>query len=302
VTLKVAMLGDIVGRPGRLGVAQLIPTLRRDYGTHVVIANAENAASGSGLTPDLYRKLCAAGVDGLTMGDHVYRRIQIVPVLETQPNILRPANLPRLAKGRRWMALRGQESGVRRQESGVRGQESSPAVNVYVFTVLGRVYATLPIDEPFAVIEEVLAELPEVNPIVIVEVHAEATAEKQAIGWHLDGRVAAVLGTHSHVQTADACILPKGTAYITDVGMCGPRQSIIGRRIDRVLSQMTTGMPISFDVAEGDPRVCGAVVEIDPQTRRAVSIEPFDLKADPNAPPFTAERPTPEETQAPDPA
>jgi 2',3'-cyclic-nucleotide 2'-phosphodiesterase len=276
MSIRVAMLGDIVGLPGRQGVTQFVPLIRQRYRADLLVVNAENVAGGSGLTPEQFVKLRQAGIDGVTLGDHVYKRAQIVPTLEREATLIRPANLPPLAKGRRWMGLTVPP----------RGPES-PAENVYVFTVLGRVFASLPIDEPFGVIEEILSQLPEKNPIVIVEIHAEATSEKQAVGWHLDGRVAAVLGTHTHVPTADARVLPKGTAYITDLGMCGPYESIIGRRIDRVLTHMTTGMPAPFDVAEGDVRVCGAVVEIDTRTRLATSIERIELRADRNAPPFT---------------
>jgi 2',3'-cyclic-nucleotide 2'-phosphodiesterase len=289
MAIRVAMLGDVVGLPGRQAIAQQMAELRRRYRADLVIANAENTASGSGLTPEQYAKLCASGVDGITLGDHVYKRAQIVPTLERQANIIRPANLPALAKGRRWMSLRVNPGGTPGGNPGNPGSPPSPAAgaNVYVLTVLGRVFSTMPVDEPFAVIEQVLSQLPEKNPIVIVEIHAEATSEKQAIGWYLDGRVAAVLGTHTHVPTADGRVLPKGTAYMTDLGMCGPYESIIGRRIDRVLTHLTTSMPAPFDVAEGDPRVCGAVVEIDERTHLATSIERIELRADRNQPPFS---------------
>jgi metallophosphoesterase (TIGR00282 family) len=271
MSIRIVMLGDIVGAVGRSCVTRLLPQIRQQWRADLVIANAENSAGGSGLMPDHYQKLRAAGVDGITLGDHVYRRVQIVPVLEREAAIIRPANLPAGAKGRRWMQL---------QSVPCEGRPVLPPV--FVFTVLGRVFSTLPVNDPFATIEEVLRELPAVDPIVIVEVHAEATSEKQAIGWHLDGRVAAVLGTHTHVATADARILPKGTAYITDLGMCGPHESVIGRRIDRVLHHMTTSMPAPFDVAEGDPRVCGVCVEIDPASRKATAIERIELRGPAN--------------------
>lgn len=280
------MLGDIVGAAGRLAVTQCLPTLRERWRPHLVIANAENAANGSGLTPQLYQKLCDAGIDGMTLGDHVYRKKQIVATLEKQPNILRPANLPAGAKGRTWMRL------VSRQG------EDTPGV--YVVTVLGRLFMNLPANDPFETVESVISSLPEKDPIIVVEVHAEATSEKQALGWHLNGRVAAVLGTHTHVPTADARILPPisstgdtpanagGTAYISDLGMCGPHESVIGRQIDRVVSHMTTAMPTPFDVAERDPRVNGVFIEIDRRTRCATTIERIELHANPAAPPFVA--------------
>ena len=280
------MLGDIVGAAGRLAVIQCLPELRQRWQPHLVIANAENAANGSGLTPQIYQKLCDAGIDGMTLGDHVYRKKQIVATLEKQSNILRPANLPAGAKGKTWMRLASRQ-----------GEDTS---GVYVLTVLGRLFMNLPANDPFATVESVLSSLPEKDPIVIVEVHAEATSEKQALGWYLNGRVAAVIGTHTHVPTADARILPPisagddapvsdgGTAYISDLGMCGPHESVIGRQINRVVSHMTTAMPAPFDVAEGDPRVNGVFIEIDRRTRCATAIERIELRADPSAPPFAA--------------
>jgi len=272
--LRIVMLGDIVGRPGRLAVAHLLPVIRELYQPHLVLANAENAANGSGLTPEHYRKLRAAGIDGITLGDHVYKKAQIIPTLKAERDIIRPANLPPRAKGQRWMCLPAGEEDAKR--------------NVCVLTVLGRIFMNLPVNDPFETIDRVLAELPGPDPIVIVEVHAEATSEKQAIGWRFNGRVAAVIGTHTHVATADARLLDQGTAYITDIGMCGPQESVLGRRVDRVLTYMTTAMPAPFDVAEGDPRVCGVLIEISDHSRHATDIERIELKADVNAPPFVA--------------
>jgi len=260
-------------------------TIRQRYQPDLVIANAENAANGSGLTPELYRKLCQAGVDGMTLGDHIYKKQQIVTVLEQESNITRPANLPAGAKGKRWMKLQ------------------SPRGSIYVVTLLGRIFMNLPAADPFVTIDEILATLPEKDAIVLVEIHAEATSEKQAMGWYLNGRVAAVVGTHTHVATADTRILAPqagpsaqqkaggmltGTAYMTDLGMCGPQESVLGRQIAPVLTHMTTSMPAPFDVAEGDPRVCGIFVEIDLKTRLACAVERIELAADPTKPPFTA--------------
>lgn len=271
------MLGDIVGTPGRQAVTQQIPLIRERYQPNLIIANAENAANGSGLTPDLYRKLCDAGVDGMTLGDHVFRKAQIVSTLEQEANIIRPANLPAGAKGKRWMKLQPAGAGM-------------PAV--YVVTVLGRLFMSTLSNDPFAAVAEVIASLPEANPIVLVEIHAEATSEKQAMGWFMLGRAVAVVGTHTHVATADARILARdgkfGTAYISDLGMCGPHESVLGRNVDRVLQHMTTNMPAPFDVAERDNRVNGVVIDIDTDSRRATSIERLELQADTSAPPFTS--------------
>ena len=278
------MLGDIVGRSGRLAVMQQIPELRRRFEPDLIIANAENAANGSGLTPEHYRKLCAAGLDALTMGDHVFKKQQIGATLEEQPNIIRPLNLAAGAKGKGWMRL------------APGGDASRPPV--YVITVLGRLFMSMPANDPFAAVDRVLSQLPETHPIVLVEVHAEATSEKQALGWYLNGRVSAVLGTHTHVATADARILPtnpehgttvgRSTAFACDLGMCGPYDSILGRRIDRVLKQMTTAMPTPFDVAEGDPRVCGVCIDVDAATGSATAIERIELSASRSKPPFVA--------------
>ena len=282
--IRLVMLGDIVGRAGRLAVMQQVPVIRRQFEPHLIVVNAENAANGSGLTPDHYRKLCAAGVDALTLGDHVFRKQQIVSTLAKEANIIRPANLPAGAKGNGWMRLTPP------------GEQSAPPV--YVITLLGRLFMNMQANDPFAAVDDILGRLPEPNPIVLVEVHAEATSEKQALGWYLNGRVSAVLGTHTHVATADARILPtapqhgptasRPTAFICDIGMCGSQQSVLGRQIDRVLSQMTTAMPTPFDVAEADARVCGVLLEVDPATGGATAIERIELKANPAAPPFVA--------------
>lgn len=276
MSIRIAMLGDIVGRPGRLAVAQQIPVIRQRWKPDLILANAENAANGTGLAPEHYQKLRDAGVDGLTLGDHAFKKIQIVPILEAQGDVIRPANFPPGAKGKGWMRL------AFPPESAAAGR------GLFVVTVMGRIFMSPPVDDPFATVERALRELPEKEPIVLLEIHAEATSEKQAIGWQFNGRVAAVVGTHTHVPTADERVLSHGTAYITDIGMCGAQESILGRDIDRVLGYMLTVMPAPFDVAEGDPRVCGVLIEIDEKTRRATAIERLELKADPQAPPFTA--------------
>ncbi len=274
--VRIVMLGDIVGRPGRLAVAQQIPVIRERWRPDLILANAENAANGTGLAPEHYTRLRAAGLDGLTLGDHAYKKIQIVETLERQNDIIRPANYPPGARGKGWMRIAFPEG------------SAASGRGLFVVTVLGRVFMQGPADDPFATIERVLSEITERDPIVLVEIHAEATSEKQAIGWQFNGRVAAIVGTHTHVATADARILSSGTAYITDLGMSGPQESILGRDIDRVLHHMLTAMPTPFDVAEGDPRVCGVMIEIDEKTRKATVIEQIELKADANKPPFTA--------------
>jgi metallophosphoesterase (TIGR00282 family) len=282
MTLRVIMLGDIVGGPGRLAVRQCLPVLHERFAPDLILANAENAAAGSGLLPNQFDKLAEAGIAGMTLGDHVFRKAQIIPYLEKQPNLIRPANLSSKAKGRGWMRLHA-------------GREGSQGPSVYVITLLGRLFNTaLPCNDPFETVDRVLASLPEANATVLVEMHCEATSEKQAMGWYLNGRVAAVLGTHTHVPTADARLLPKGndvrrqTGYITDLGMSGPQDSVLGRRVDRVLTHMTTSMPAPFDVAQDNPRVNGVALELDDTTGSARHIERIEIPADPNKPPFTA--------------
>ena len=289
--IRVVILGDIVGKPGVRAVTQQLPTLRERYQPHLIVANAENAANGTGLTPSLHHRLIEAGIDGITLGDHVYKKQQIIGTLQRETNIIRPANLARQAAGRTWMKL-------------TPGGPTSGLPSIYVLTVLGRLFMSLPANDPFATAEAVIDQLPEPKPIVLLEIHAEATSEKKAMGWHFNGRVAAVFGTHTHVPTRDARILPSnvpespdrptqddsasrgGTAYITDLGMCGPQDSVLGRRVDRVLHHMTTNMPAPFDVADGFPQVQGVCITIDENTRRATAIEPIDLTADVSQPPF----------------
>ena len=289
MSLRIVFLGDIVGGPGCKAVTQLVPVIRERWNPGLVIANAENAANGTGLTPELYKKLCGRGIDAITLGDHVYKKKQIVQALQSESNIIRPANLSGGAVGKRWMCVRPNT------DNGGAGP------GVYVVTVLGRIFMNMPANDPFAAVDAILDEIPERDPIVIVEVHAEATSEKIAMGWHLNGRVTAVVGTHTHTPTADARILPAqvdgtgtlspgagGTAYISDLGMTGPHDSVLGRRADRVVAHMTTNMPFPFDVAEGNPRVQGVVIDIDLTSKRATAIEAIDVPADVQKPPFAA--------------
>jgi len=225
----------------------------------------------------LFDKILKCGVDGCTLGDHAYRKKQIVPRLEEADNLIRPYNLPAGAKGKGIMRLTARD---------LKGPDNNE-VRVYVLLVLGRLFINaLPQDEPFGAVERALAIIPEPNPIVLVEAHCEATSESIALGHYLSGRVAAVVGSHTHVPTADAQILPPGTAYITDMGMCGPYRSVLGREIDPVVTQMSTAMPRAFDVAMEDPRVCGVYIEIDETTKRAQKIERVELRANANAAPF----------------
>jgi metallophosphoesterase (TIGR00282 family) len=252
--MRFLLIGDIVGKPGERIVTRALPGLRKREGLDLVIANAENAADGSGLAPSIYRKLVAAGVDCITLGDHIYRRSEIVSVLVSADNIVKPANFPAAAPGKPWCVVR-----------------SADETPVAVVSLLGRVFMR-PVDCPWTAADRVLAEIPAEVKLRIVDFHAEATSDKQLMGRYLDGRVTAVLGTHTHVTTADEQIFPGGTAFQCDVGMTGPHASILGRRIDRVLETTLTFQPTQFEVAVGDVRLCGTIVEADPATGLATAI------------------------------
>ena len=252
--MRVLFLGDIVGQPGVEMVKNALPPLRQTERLDCVVANAENASGGSGMTPRVYRQLRQAGIDLVTMGDHIYKKQELIKVLEEDACICKPANYPKDAPGRSFIAKTTADGSV-----------------IAVFCLLGRTFMR-PVDCPFQAADLVLAALAGQARIILVDVHAEATADKYLLGHHLKGRVSAVLGTHTHVQTADEQILPGGTAFITDVGMTGPYDSILGRRIDRVLHTAMTFMPSQFDVAEGDPRLGGAIVDCDSATGQAQSI------------------------------
>jgi len=253
--LRALFIGDVVGRPGREVLARHLAGLREERGVDFCMANAENASGGSGLTPENAREIFAAGVDVITMGDHVWRRKEIVPLIEEEPRILRPYNYSPLAAG-----------------TGIGLYTLPSGTKVGVVNLAGRVFMR-PADCPFRAADEALRHLSAHTPNILVDFHAEATAEKVALGWHLDGRATAVLGSHTHVQTADERILPGGTAFICDVGMTGPYDSVLGRRKDRVIRATLTQMPAAFDVARGDTRLCGVLVAFDADSGRAQSIE-----------------------------
>jgi metallophosphoesterase (TIGR00282 family) len=258
--VRLLLLGDIVGKPGRQIVVRAIPGLRIEERLDFVIANAENAAGGSGVTPEIYHELISAGVDCITLGDHAYRRREIYPVLEGEPRIVRPANYPQSAPGKEFVVLHAR-NGER----------------VAVFNLLGRVFMP-PVDCPLQAADRVLSRIPPDVRLIVLDFHAEATSDKQVMGRYLDGRVSAVLGTHTHVPTADECVFPGGTAFQSDVGMTGPHESILGRRIERVLETTRTFRPTHFEVAIGDVRINAAIVEADPVTGRASSIRRLCVK------------------------
>lgn len=254
--MRILFIGDIVGRPGKHACSQIVPLLRREREIECVIANAENTAAGSGLTPPMFKKLLHYGIDACTMGDHIYRRREIFPLLESSERIVRPANFVPEATGHDLAIF-----------------ETQNATRVALISLLGRIFMNVRSECPFHAVDRVLRRVPQDVKIILVDMHAETTSEKIAMGWHLDGRVTAVVGTHTHVQTADERVLPKGTAYITDLGMTGPYDSILGRDKHRVLQVLTTGMPTPYNVAENDVRLCGVIIEANSSTGRAIAIE-----------------------------
>ncbi len=264
MAIRVLAIGDIVGRPGRTVVGEKLPALVRQHRVDLVIANGENIAGGSGITTNLFNKLRAYGVDVVTLGDHAFKKGDIIETLGRSERIVRPANLSRHAAGR-----------------GSTVVETAHGLRVGIVCVLGRVLVpTMQASDPFEAIERALSEMPRAH-VVIVEVHAEVTGEKAAIAHWLDGRpetkCALVYGTHTHVATADARVLPGGVAFISDLGMTGPHDSILGRRKDMVVRAMSTNMPHPYDVATGESRLCGIVAELDEKTGRAVSIERIEV-------------------------
>jgi 2',3'-cyclic-nucleotide 2'-phosphodiesterase len=259
-TMKILFIGDIVGKPGRLAVRELLPMIIDDYRIDLVIANCENAAAGFGVTRDIVEELYRSRVDVLTSGNHIWDKKEVLEFVEDYETLLRPANYPEGAPGFGSVVI------------------PTPAgAPIGIINLAGRVFMR-PLDCPFRSAEKEIEKIKKKTNIIIVDMHAEATSEKQALGWFLDGRVSAVLGTHTHVQTADERILPNGTAYITDLGMTGPFDSIIGTRKDAVLERFLLHMPNKFDVAKGDVRIQGVVLEVDKASGKALSIERLNVK------------------------
>jgi metallophosphoesterase (TIGR00282 family) len=260
--VRILFIGDIVGRPGRDLIKQGLPALVDHHGVDFVIANAENAAAGFGITREIGEQLLDAGIDVMTSGNHIWDKREALDYIGIEPRLLRPANYPAGAPGN------GRYLG--RTQSGV---------SVGVVNVMGRVFM-LNIDDPFAVVLKEIEALKARTRIVFVDFHAEATSEKLALGWHLDGIATAVVGTHTHVQTADDRILPKGTAYLTDVGMTGPHDSIIGVEVEAALGRFLTALPARFETATGNPRLNAVLVEADEQTGRALDMERLSYSFD----------------------
>lgn len=252
--LNILMVGDIVGRPGRKVIREKIKSYHRKYKLDYVIANGENAAGGSGLTEDIAQELYNAGVDFLTMGNHTWDKKEIYSYIDFEPNIVRPANYPPGTPGNGSAIVRLDRS-----------------IKLGIINLAGRVFMQ-PLDCPFRTIDRILDTMRRETPLIIVDIHAEATSEKIAMGRYLDGRVSAVVGTHTHVQTADERVLPDGTAYITDLGMTGPQDSILGVKKELVIQKFISQMPVRFEVADGIAQFNGVLLELDENSGKAHNI------------------------------
>ena len=259
--MRILFIGDIFGRPGREIAQRAIKPLVAHHDIDLVVANVENSAAGFGVTGDIAETILKSGVDVMTSGNHIWDKKEVLDYIPRQPKLLRPANFPAGTPGRgAWV-----------------GSTRSGA-SVAVINVMGRVFMA-PLDDPFAVVLREVEAARARARVIIVDFHAEATSEKVAMGWHLDGRVTAIFGTHTHVQTADERLLPKGTAYITDVGMTGPHDSIIGVTIDAALGRFVTGMPAKFEAATGGARLNAIIITADAATGRASGIERLNLSS-----------------------
>lgn len=261
--MKLLFIGDIVGQPGRKVVSQLLPELRQQHRLDFVIANGENSAGGSGITPRTAGEIFSAGVDVITGGDHLWDQKEVLELLAGEKRFLRPLNYPAVVPGK--------GSGVfalPRPGSGGQG-----SISIAVLNLQGRTFMQPQLDNPFPLAVEEVKRLRNQTRIIFVDFHAEATSEKIALGRYLDGQVSAVVGTHTHVQTADDQILPGGTAYLTDAGFTGPHESVLGREIEPVIKKFLTGMPQRFEVAKGRVLLHGVIIEIDESTGKAVTIQ-----------------------------
>ncbi len=253
--LHILMVGDIVGRPGRRAVKQLIHPLKKKYDIDFVIANGENAAGGNGLTQEIAEELLDDGIDFITMGNHTWDKKEILEFIDLEPRLIRPANYPPGTPGK-----------------GSAVVKIAKDIKLGIVNLSGRVFLP-PLDCPFRTAETIVNILSKETKIIIIDFHAEATSEKIAFGWYMDGKASAVIGTHTHVQTADERILPQGTGYITDVGMTGPRDSVLGVKTDLVISKFITQLPVRFEVATGPAQLNGVLLHINEKTGKTEYIE-----------------------------
>jgi metallophosphoesterase (TIGR00282 family) len=251
---RLLFLGDIIGEPGRKAVIDTVPRWKQEWGVDFVVANGENAAAGRGITPKLTIDLLRAGIAVITTGDHVWDQKDLAGFINSEPRLLRPINYPDGTPGNGSIVL------------------ETAKVKVGVINVQGRTFMLPALENPFLRLEQVVAEMQEETPVIFVDVHAETTSEKIAVGRFLDGKVSAVAGTHTHVQTADEQIFPGGTAFICDAGMCGPTESILGREIEPIVQRFLTSMPVNFPVARGEVKLHGLLVDIDESNGRALAV------------------------------
>ena len=251
--MRILFIGDIVGRPGRKAVAEFLPRYADDV--DLIIANAENAAGGLGATPEVFKELDGLGIHAYSMGNHTWRKRILIQTIDSMDNIVRPANYP--------VGTPGRGSLVHTLPDGRK---------VGLVNLLGRIYME-PFECPFAAVDRELLTLKQETDLILVDMHCEATSEKIAMGWHLEGKVSAVVGTHTHVQTADDWVMPGGTAFITDVGMCGPIFSVIGTEREAVVTKFRTGMPRAFNVAKGPASFCAVIITVDDATGKATAIK-----------------------------
>jgi metallophosphoesterase (TIGR00282 family) len=253
--LRVLAIGDIVGKPGRQALSKVLPELKKELMVDLVVANGENAAGGFGLTIPVAQEIWTSGVDIITSGNHIWKKREIYPLLDGEKHLIRPANYPPGAPGRGWTIW-----------------QSNDNIRVAVVNLAGRTFLET-LDCPFRLIDTLLLELRQQSDIIIIDFHAEATSEKIAFGWYMDGRASLVFGTHTHVQTADERILPQGTGYITDAGMTGPRDGVLGVDRDIIIQRFISQLPNRFTLATGDVDIMGVWADIDPLTGRTFHIE-----------------------------
>lgn len=253
--LRLLFLGDIVGEPGRNAVIDVVPRWREERAIDFVVVNGENSANGRGITPKICTDLLRAKVAVITSGDHIWDQKEIIPHLDLEPRLLRPLNYPPGTPGHGSIIL------------------ETPKGKIAVVNVQGRTFMQPPLENPFLAIQAEVERLRQETSVIFVDVHAETTSEKIAMGRYLDGNVSAVVGTHTHTQTADEQIFPGGTAFLCDAGMCGPHESCLGREIDPIITRFLTSRPIQYPVARGEVRLCGALIEIDEQSGKALRID-----------------------------
>jgi len=259
--VRILFVADVVGTPGRSALEERLPGLRAELGIDACVVNGENIANGVGITPRLADKLLAVGADAITLGNHAFRRTEIGEYLDESDRVIRPANMSGNTPGR-----------------GLTIVPTATETPLAVINLLGSLFLH-PATSMFELVDGLVESAREQTPLILVDVHAEATSEKVALGRWLDGRVTAVVGTHTHVQTSDARVLPGGTAFITDAGMTGPHDSVIGVESELAIRRMRTGLPVRFETASGDVRIEGAVIDCDPATGRASAIEPLRVSA-----------------------